>query len=83
MELNPVESLSRQFDNIEQSLSVDAEIIPLPEMNLCTSFSGSDFISLDKGQINDPFFISEIIGPLDEHISVDIAQPGITVTVII
>jgi len=83
MDLYLIESLPGQFDQIELSLSIDAEIIPFSKMNLRPALSCPHFISLDKSQIYDPFFIPEVVRPLDEHVSIDIAQTGITVTVII
>lgn len=47
MELNPVRFPLREFDQIELSLSVDTEVIPSSEMNLCAPLSSSDFILLD------------------------------------
>jgi hypothetical protein len=78
-----IESLPRQFDQIKLSLSVQTEVITLSEMNLRPALSSPHFIPLDKSQIHDSLFISEVVCPLDEHVSIDIAQSGITVTVII
>jgi hypothetical protein len=83
MDLDLIESFTGEFDQIELSLSIDAEIIPLSKMNLRPALSCPQFISLDKSQIHDPFFIPEVVRPLDEHVSIDVAQTGITVTVVI
>jgi hypothetical protein len=83
MKLDPFKTFARKFDQIELRLSVDAQIIPLSEVDLRTTLSRPDFISLDKNQIDHSFFKPEIICPLDIHISVDITQAGITISVII
>jgi hypothetical protein len=50
-------------------------------MDFCPAFPCSHFISFDERQIDHSFLISHVSGPLDEHISFDIAQAGITILV--
>lgn len=52
-------------------------------MNFCPPVSCADFVSFYNQKIHISLFKTVIAGPLYKHIPIDIAEPGIAVTVIL
>jgi hypothetical protein len=83
VQLNDIASLFGQFNKIKLGLSIDTKIIFFAKMNFRTPFSCADFVSFNNWKIYISLFKTVVASPLYKHISIDIAQPGITVTVIL
>jgi hypothetical protein len=83
VQLNDIASYFRQLYKIKLGLSINTQIIFFAKMNFSTPFSRTDFISFDNRKIDISLFKTVVADSLDKHISIDIAQPGITVTVIL
>jgi hypothetical protein len=82
MELDPVVALAGQQGEFHLGVLADPEEVLAAEMDLGLSDLRADLVSLDEGEIELSFFISEVRGPLDEDIAADIVQPGETVGII-
>ncbi len=82
MELDRVISPLGKADQVNLGVMVNTEVVFPAEMDFCSAFARTEFIALDQDEVDDTFFKSLVSGSLDIHITVDIAQPGIAVTVV-
>ncbi len=73
---------SGQPYHVDLGVMIDAKIILFAEMYFGPTILGSDFIPLDDGKIYSAFFVSHVLGSLEKHISIDIAQSGKRVGII-
>ncbi len=83
LDTDDIISLDGKTCKIDLSIMIDAEIVSMSQRNFRSSFSCSQLISLNNGQVDNTLFIAKVSGSLDIDIPLDIAQTGITVTVII
>jgi hypothetical protein len=83
MQLHPVFILIRKSDDIQLGITVDPEIIPIPEMQFRPAIAGSKLITLNQPQINHAFLITEVIRPLNIYITLNITHAGVVVIIII
>ncbi len=83
MQLYHIASLFRQINEIKLGLTIDTQIILITKMNFCPPVSCADFVSFDNGKIDISHFKTGVASSLDIHISIDVAQSGITFAVIL
>ncbi len=82
MDPDAVVTLPGHVGKFNQSPAVEAEKILPAETELGAAIAGLQLIALDQGQVDHPFFRSEILGSLDDDMALDISQAGETVAVI-
>jgi len=83
MEPDPVVTAPRQVGEFNEGAVIDTEIVLPSETDLRPAALGFDLVSLDYGHVGHARFRSEVAGPLDDDIALDIGQPDKAPAVVI
>jgi hypothetical protein len=68
---------------IHLGIGIKPKKIITSEIDLSPAVSGAELVSFDDGKVNDTLFIPQFTGPLDKYVSLDEAETGIALGVII
>jgi hypothetical protein len=79
MEADALVPLGGQEGELDLGVIVEAEVVPLAEMDLGLAALGPHLVALDQGEIDLALLVAQVRRPLDVNGPVDVAQAGETV----
>jgi hypothetical protein len=82
VELRRVIFLSGQADHVDLGVPVEAKEIAPAELDFGPAVAGPDLVSLDDDQVDFTLFEAEVLGPLDVHVALDVAQARVAAVVV-